>query len=79
MVGGLVDARKLIPNWQWAEKGGTLLYMAEAQRLRNWHQIAVGMVGGGEKIMVGLRIERLFESLFKKHLQISFSTLCSRR
>lgn len=47
MVGGLVDARKLIPNWQWAEKGGTLLYMAEAQRLRNWHQIAVGMVGGG--------------------------------
>lgn len=59
MVDGLVDPRKLILNWQWAKCGSKLLYTAEHQRLRNWHQIAVGM-GEEEQIMVGLKIEGLF-------------------
>ena len=78
MVDGLAGPRKLILNLQWVKLGGILLYRAEPWRLRNWHQITVGMAmgrGGGVQIMVGLKIERLFESLFEKHLQIFSSTL----
>lgn len=71
MVGGLAGPRKLILNLQWVKLGGSLLYTAEPWRLRNWHQIAVG-IGGADN---GRAKNRLFESLFKKHLQISSFTL----
>lgn len=67
MVDKLVNPRKLIPEWQWTKQRGNLLYTAEPQSLRNWHQIAVEM-GEEEQIMVELKIERGFESLSKKHL-----------
>lgn len=44
----------------------------EAQKLA---PDSCGNGGGGAQIIVGLKIKRLFESLFKKHLQISSSTL----
>lgn len=74
MVDKLVDPQKLIPKWPWAKQRGSLLYPAEPQRFRNWHQIAVEL-GKEEQIMVELKTERLLGSLFKKHLQIS-STRC---
>lgn len=66
MVDKLVNAQQLIPEWQWTEQGGNLLYTAEPQSLRNWHQIAVEM--GEEEQIMGLKIERLFESPSEKHL-----------
>lgn len=44
---GLAGPRKSILNLQWVKLGGILLYTAEPWRLRNWHQIAVGMGEGG--------------------------------